>query len=168
MPSAWPDGLLNPSSVNLDTLTGVSVLDWSGLLAPGTREGGYLVIPEADGDSAVAADGRTFAAYDFTIPLDIAAVDSGGAYAATTQGIRAQLLANLAGVQAWLGNGGDSATYTRRHSSSAVASVDRTAVLSYVGGLQAAVRPGSLVCTVDLVLHNHSGGWLNGATLVWP
>lgn len=167
MPSAWPDGLLNASNVNLDSLAGVYVLDWSGLIAGGERDGAPgRKMPYSDGELGVAT--RTLAAFDMPIPLEVWAVDGSGVAPATSQGMRAQILANLAGIGAWLENDGLPGTYKRRHSDSAATYDETTASLAYVSGLRAAVQPGSRVLTTTLVLRNLDGCWLDGSTPVWP
>lgn len=168
---AWPDGLFNgdpaTTGVSVDALAGVYVTDLSGLLAPGVRDGSAgLKVPYADGDTAVT--NRSFAPYQFEIPLVVFPEDGSGVVPATSQGVRAQLLSNLAGIKSWLVNSGGSGTYYRRVSTSASTSASHTATLSYEGGLVAAVRPGAVRADLTLLFANHSGYWLSGSTPVWP
>lgn len=168
---AWPDGLFNgdpaTTGVSIDALAGVYVLDWSGLLAPGGRDGAAgIKIPYDDGTVAVTT--RSFAAYSFEVPLIVFPEDVSGVTPATSQGVRAQLLSNLAGIKAWLVSSGGVGTYYRRISASPTTSSTHTATVSYEGGLTAAVRPGSVRADLTLLFHNHDGYWLSGATPVWP
>jgi len=163
---AWPDGLFN-ATTNLDALAGVYVTDWSGLLAPGVRDGSPgIKLPYARGTVAITT--RELAAYTFEIPLIVFPEDASGVVPPTGQGIRAQMLSNLAGIKSWLVNDGKQGTYTRRVTTSAVTSSDHTATLSYEGGLVAAVRPGAVRADLTLLFHNHDGCWLSGGSPVWP
>lgn len=164
---AWPDGLFNATPTNLDALAGVYVTDWSGLLAPGARDGSSgLKVPYADGDTAVTT--RSFAPYQFEIPLIVFPENGSGVVPSTSQGVRAQLLSNLAGIATWLVSSGGAGTYTRRMSDSASTYASHAATLSYEGGLTASVRPGAVRADLTLLFVNHSGYWLAGSTPVWP
>lgn len=168
---AWPDGLFNgdpaTTGVSVDALAGVYVTDLSGLLAPGVRDSpAGLKIPYADGDAAVT--NRSFAPYQFEVSMIVLPEDISGVVPATSQGVRAQLLSNLAGIQSWLVNAGGAGTYYRRVSASSSTSANHSATLSYEGGLTAAMRPGAVRADLTLLFVNHTGYWLSGSTPVWP
>lgn len=145
-----PDTLLI-NGTDLQTL--VEVTDFSGLRAPGTKRGGNLTYPNADGDAHLP---KVYAAYSFDVPVALTGQDS----TSTLHERRAAFNAKLDALTAVLDTG--LLVLTRRLAVPGGGYVEHTAEGEYNSGL--AMQMGNAVAgTTILQFENLTGCWLDGA-----
>lgn len=133
----------------------VTVMDFSGLHAPGTKRGGNVTIPGVPGDLYVA---KVNAAYTFDVPVAIGYLNA-GVTPATDALRRAQFLTNLRALEAVLDTG--LLALTRRLTTSS-GHADMTANGEYASGL-AVTLANPIAGTTVLQFINLDGCWTDGS-----
>lgn len=154
-------------TTDLASITGVIVEDLSGIRAPGRRRTGSILVPYADGETAI--DAPKFEAYDFEVGIALLSDESDGDSPASAHLRRAQLNANLAALTAVItgawpnGHGAGK----RRLAKSPSGYDEHTATLLYRDGL-AIEELNYETGRTRLGFRNLTGYWLSGSTPVWP